>query len=61
MPKEKTKADAIDSPTAWFAVLEAARLRNDFERAAEANRQLRRLGVKVQFDSQSGREDRGQN
>lgn len=39
----------VDSPTAWFAVLESARQRGDHERAAEAIRQLRRLGVTVKF------------
>jgi predicted signal transduction protein with EAL and GGDEF domain len=39
-----------DCPTAWFAVLERARLDDDFERASEAVRQLRRLGVRVKFD-----------
>ena len=38
-----------DSPTAWFAVLEVARREQDFERAAEAVRQLKRLGVIVRF------------
>ncbi|MFH0983756.1 MAG: hypothetical protein V2A79_19750 [Planctomycetota bacterium] len=38
-----------DSPTAWFAVLERARRDNDFRRAAEAERELRRLGVRVRF------------
>lgn len=38
-----------DSPVAWFFVLEKARIANDYERAAEAIRQLRRLGVHVRF------------
>ena len=50
-----TIPESIDSPTAWFAVLEAARLRNDFEAAAEAIRQLRRLGVTVRFDRAKAR------
>lgn len=40
---------AANSPTAWFAVLEMAREREDHERAADAIRQLRRLGVEVRF------------
>jgi hypothetical protein len=40
---------AAESPTAWFAVLERARLTGDYERAAEAVRNLKRLGVQVQF------------
>lgn len=38
-----------DSPTAWFAVLERARLDGDFELAAKAQRELNRLGVTVRF------------
>ncbi len=45
------KDDPTDSPTAWFAVLEAARSRGDFEVAADAVRNLRRLGVTVRFTS----------
>ena len=42
--------DPRDCATAWFAVLERARLDNDFARAADAVRELRRLGVQVKFD-----------
>jgi hypothetical protein len=42
--------DHRDSATYWFAVLEIARERGDFERAAEAQRQLRRLGVCVNYE-----------
>jgi hypothetical protein len=52
------KSNPLDSPAAWFAVLDAARRRNDFERAAEAKRQLERLGVKVQFASGARKERR---
>lgn len=38
-----------DCPTAWFAVLERARLDGDEARAAEAIRQLNRLGVVVHW------------
>jgi hypothetical protein len=41
------------SPTFWFALLEIARSRDDFERAAEAKRQLRRLGVIVTYKQSS--------
>ena len=41
--------DTNDSPTAWFAVLERARLTDDYELAALARRELERLGVKVHF------------
>ena len=40
---------ATESPTAWFAVLERARLTEDFELAAKARAELERLGVKVRF------------
>jgi hypothetical protein len=50
MPKQTNKADdPIDSPTAWFAVLERARRTHDYELAAQAQRELRRLGVIVRF------------
>ena len=38
-------ADAV----AWFAVLENARQRADFDRAAQARRELKRLGVAVKY------------
>ena len=41
--------DHRDEPTYWFAVLEIARGRGDFERAAEAKRELERLGVRVSY------------
>ena len=37
------------SPTAWFAVLERARLNGDVSLEAHALEQLRRLGVDVKF------------
>jgi hypothetical protein len=37
------------APTYWFAVLEIARERGDFERAADAQRQLERLGIVVRY------------
>ena len=48
--KPPSNREASDCATAWFAVLERAREDNDFERAAEAVRQLRRLGVAVKFE-----------
>lgn len=36
-----------ESPTAWFAALEAAMNRGDISAAAEAQRELSRLGVEV--------------
>ena len=50
MTMAKPKVDAPeDCATVWFARLERAKSQNDFERAAEAVRQLRRLGVDVRF------------
>ncbi|HQU42546.1 MAG TPA: hypothetical protein PK867_07020 [Pirellulales bacterium] len=37
------------SPVAWFVVLERARAEQDYERAAEAMRRLRELGVDVRY------------
>ena len=42
-------SDHTDAPTYWFVILEIARERGDFKRAAEAQRQLRRLGVRVTY------------
>lgn len=39
----------FDSPTYWFAMLEIARERQRPGEVAEANRQLRRLGVVVEW------------
>ena len=41
----------IESPTAWFAVLERARRIEDYELAARAKRELKRLGVTVQIEA----------
>ncbi|MGE0481622.1 MAG: hypothetical protein AB7Q17_14235 [Phycisphaerae bacterium] len=41
--------DWRECPTAWFARLELARERREYESAAEALRELRRLGVIVKF------------
>lgn len=42
--------DHRDEPTYWFAVLEIARENGNFERAAEAQRELKRLGVCVSYE-----------
>jgi hypothetical protein len=39
-----------DSPIYWFTILEIARDRGDYSLAAEADRELRRLGVRVVRD-----------
>lgn len=46
---------AVDA-TAWFSVLMHARLKEDIQRAAEAQRALERLGVAVRFRRQQRRE-----
>ncbi len=57
MSTTATQQDMSNSPAAWFAVLEAARRRGDTEREALAERELRRLGVRVQwFEPTPGRE-----
>lgn len=38
-----------NEPTYWFAVLEIARERGDFQQADEAKQQLERLGVRVSY------------
>ena len=49
-PRKQQRSDRPeDEPVAWFAVLERARIEGDFARAAEAQRQLERLGVRVNY------------
>jgi hypothetical protein len=43
-----------DSPGVWFSILVNAIADHDFDRAAEAEENLRRLGVTVRFDALSG-------
>ena len=43
--------NAIDWPLWWFARLEAAVERGDHSAAAEAQRELERLGVSVRYGS----------
>lgn len=47
--KAEKPRDHQDEPMYWFGVLEIAREQGDFERAAEAMRQLKRLGVCVTY------------
>jgi uncharacterized protein YPO0396 len=44
-----SKNEYRDSPTFWFVRLENARQRQDHESAAQAIKELRRLGVIIQF------------
>lgn len=56
---EKTTAEAWrESPTAWFAALESALRRGDYEAAAVAARNLRRLGMVVVVSPTCGQEVR---
>jgi hypothetical protein len=48
---EAALADAKNSPTAWFAVLERAKLTGDQAMERRALAQLGRLGVSVRFDT----------
>jgi hypothetical protein len=52
--RQQIDAEIRDSPTYWFVVLEAARQRGAFEQAAEAKRELERLGVRVVFSKPRG-------
>jgi hypothetical protein len=53
MANQKPKSDESwrEQPVAWFVALEIARQKNDFEKAAQAHRELKRLGVNVSFSS----------
>jgi hypothetical protein len=41
-------------PVTWFAVLERARADRNYERAAEALRELRRLGIDIRYRPSEG-------
>jgi hypothetical protein len=43
------RPDHREQPTYWFALLEIARERGDHAAAAEAQRELERLGVRVRY------------
>jgi hypothetical protein len=43
------KTDSTNWPLWWFAQLEAAIERGDYRAAADAQRELERLGVSVQY------------
>jgi hypothetical protein len=45
----EARKKAEQSAVAWFVVLDRARESGDFARAAEAKRQLERLGVDVRY------------
>ncbi len=46
---ESRNRDHRNEPTYWFAVLEIARENGDYEGAADAKEQLKRLGVCVNY------------
>ncbi len=50
--KRKPKWDCKNSRVFWFAQIEAALKVSDFGAAAEATRNLRRLGVEVRYPRQ---------
>ena len=47
--KRISKTKYVDSPVAWFAVLERARQDSNFQLAAKATQELGRLGVIVKY------------
>ena len=49
MLQSETEINYHDSPVAWFVMLETARAKGDFEKAAQAKRELERLGVFVKY------------
>ncbi len=52
MPQQQ-KNDWRDSPVALFVLLESARQKGDFERATEAKRRLREMGIEVRYGSRA--------
>ena len=50
MKPENKKTLATDWPAYWFVALERAIEEGDYEKAAEAQRNLKRLGVTVRFE-----------
>ena len=56
MSSPNQNTDHLDQPVYWFVLLDSARDRGDYEAAAEAKRELERLGVKVAFRRPSRRE-----
>lgn len=46
---DQLPADVSSSPTYWFCILEQSRLSGNFQAAADAKRELKRLGVDVRY------------
>jgi hypothetical protein len=55
--QNKAGSAAEQSRAAWFVVLERARMDHDFARAAQAVRELQRLGVIVTYCMGASRAD----
>jgi hypothetical protein len=49
MPPAAETDDYTDEPLYWFALLDRAVARGDHAAAADAQRQLKRLGVRVRY------------
>jgi hypothetical protein len=49
MPTRTEADDYADEPLYWFALLDHAVQQGDHEAAADAQRQLKRLGVRVRY------------
>ena len=45
----KPKPRESDCPSVWFMILERAKESHNFERAAEAQKRLKELGVRVEY------------
>ena len=51
MSKQTTAGPPVEEmPSYWFCVMESAKERGDFEQAAQAKRELQRLGVRVIYE-----------
>ena len=44
----------LEQPVYWFAILESAREKSDFDQAARAKRELERLGVRITYRRPQG-------
>ncbi len=58
MSQQTVEDVATNSPTAWFAVLERARIDRNQSLEQRALRHLRRLGVSVTFTVEASQSDR---
>ena len=59
MPKTKKRQwNEKDCPTVWFAILEGARTKGDQPLIEEALRNLKRLGVSVEYQQEGDNDER---